>query len=926
MQRLEYVTEFGDIADSSQAEKRLKVVLVRANAGHGKTFLLAACRDSFTGLSLTLDVDALDADIPGYAADKLAELLGVAWTDAGSEPAMARDLATALSSRGPQVLLIDDAHWIDELSSRILWRTLRQLVDYPVTVVVAFRPCDNFLVQRLTRQLSDHTLGAIIDLQPFTREDIRQLLDRRFRLDASDRVVSRILELTDGIPLHVGLIAERMVRGDGTLLGDVTSAGGGLLEGIADWWEDTSAATRRAVEVVCVAEVGLHSHELQQVLDLWGQTVPAMRELRANCPALSITSGGVIRPRNALVAAALRETLPSDYTRDIHRVLGEVLSGEEALYHRIRAADDNIAPLAQELRAAGEAELAAGRYRQAVGLARRLLDTVRDVDSLRLTYLAAVRGGMVSELTYLQPHLGRVPFPLLRGACQTLIAAALDDATAVAEHFGEIASLDHADEAITDRLLRGYAATEFVRVMSAYFRFDLIIPMTAGVLADLDSLADTGSDEVAREAAILAALIRKFVETSHTSPEHTLASMSTLQEIVDGLATFPDTRDAQLSLLSARGSIACNVGLFEEGRKDLEAAALAPKGHVNWQMQSRIALSHIYFENGQWDDVVQLLRSGLGDALDILSDPAPLAAYATLGAVHSGRGDVTEAQAHRRIIDSVEDQQLAAYAAAESLWALVWTWQLTGDEDTIAPTVVAAYPGFQFNSLLWTFAGPAAVAGMVRALIAADRMDDAAALVASGLSALWVEPEVSAYVDAHSRALLDLAQGRADRAFQDLMALHGRFAAHAESVRAGRLIVAMVALDAARAWLAGSREPEVTGLRAALDAARLLALRVGALPLLGMIHDLDEALATEAPEASPVASPASPLFDFTQLTAREREISYLVGQGLSNQEMAEQLFLSVRTVEYHVYNATHKLNLSSRVELRRLVRDGLSLN
>lgn len=59
------------------------------------------------------------------------------------------------------------------------------------------------------------------------------------------------------------------------------------------------------------------------------------------------------------------------------------------------------------------------------------------------------------------------------------------------------------------------------------------------------------------------------------------------------------------------------------------------------------------------------------------------------------------------------------------------------------------------------------------------------------------------------------------------------------------------------------------------------------------------------------------------LTAREREVAVLAARGLSNREIAGRLFLSVRTVESHVYLARRKLGAASRRDLAgRLAEEG----
>jgi DNA-binding CsgD family transcriptional regulator len=55
------------------------------------------------------------------------------------------------------------------------------------------------------------------------------------------------------------------------------------------------------------------------------------------------------------------------------------------------------------------------------------------------------------------------------------------------------------------------------------------------------------------------------------------------------------------------------------------------------------------------------------------------------------------------------------------------------------------------------------------------------------------------------------------------------------------------------------------------------------------------------------------------LTDREREIVMLIGEGLSNKDIASRLTLSVRTVESHIYKAMAKTGTTRRDELAALL-------
>lgn len=70
-----------------------------------------------------------------------------------------------------------------------------------------------------------------------------------------------------------------------------------------------------------------------------------------------------------------------------------------------------------------------------------------------------------------------------------------------------------------------------------------------------------------------------------------------------------------------------------------------------------------------------------------------------------------------------------------------------------------------------------------------------------------------------------------------------------------------------------------------------------------------------AQPAADVTDPARPL------TRREGEVLSLIGQGLSNKEIGNELCLSVATVKHHVHNLLEKLKLPCRAQAMRKVRE-----
>ncbi|MDQ1603988.1 MAG: hypothetical protein QOE01_1833, partial [Actinomycetota bacterium] len=167
----------------------------------------------------------------------------------------------------------------------------------------------------------------------------------------------------------------------------------------------------------------------------------------------------------------------------------------------------------------------------------------------------------------------------------------------------------------------------------------------------------------------------------------------------------------------------------------------------------------------------------------------------------------------------------------------------------------------------------------------------------------------------------------------------------------GRAWLARVAAEHARLrWLAGDGRPDLEDLVDAWRAA------VGEFDALGHVYERARSqvrlgavlrAARRTTEADPVLAAASavarrlraePLLrelrtlgatssapadasrQGNSLTAREMEVLTLVAQGLSNREVAGQLFISAKTVSVHVSNILAKLGAAGRTEAVALAR------
>jgi DNA-binding CsgD family transcriptional regulator len=137
---------------------------------------------------------------------------------------------------------------------------------------------------------------------------------------------------------------------------------------------------------------------------------------------------------------------------------------------------------------------------------------------------------------------------------------------------------------------------------------------------------------------------------------------------------------------------------------------------------------------------------------------------------------------------------------------------------------------------------------------------------------------------------------------------------------AARFVEALRDGDAAELAAVSEEFERMGDLVAAVDAAAHAALAYRRRDLRGSALGCSTRADALADQCGGVSTPAlRQAYERLPLTDREREIVMLIGQGLSNREVAERLSLSVRTVEGHIYKAMVKTGTSSRDELAALL-------
>lgn len=899
-----------------------RVLVLRGEAGAGKTALLDYLTEAAAGFRC-MHVAGVESDmeLPFAGLQQLClplmehaddlpqpqrEALEVAF-GLGAGPAPERflvglavlSLMAAASTRQPLLCVVDDAQWLDHVTVQTLGFVARRLMAEPVALVFA------------ARQSGAGTLTGLPELEigGLSDSDSRELLDAVMLGGLDPRVRDRIVAETRGLPLallQVPLTVPVAELAGGFWNSATRSPAGHVEESFVQRIQGLPADTRRLLLVAAAEPVGDAALFLRAAAQL-GVPVDALAPAEA---AGVIEFGPRMRFHHPLMRSAAYRAADLTERRAVHRALADAtdaqLDPDRRAWHAAHAAagpDDAVA---------AELESSADR--------------------------AQSRGGMAAAAAFLERATALTADPARRSARALAAAQAKRDAAApeAAQELLAIAELGTLSELQQARVARLRAQMEFARSRGG----------------------DTGAAPVSHTASRLLDAARRL----------------------EGLDDYA-ARECYLEAIAA----VMYAGRFGEPGA-LRAAAEAASGAVSRPADLSRAVDYLLKGVAERIIGGVLGAAGaLRAALDVMCELARSGDLQVRRWMVPGFPILQESSAHelwderivRELSTAVVRQARAAGALAVLPQALVYRAgvHLMAGEFASAATLIEEaesitaaterYAPARYHSLLLTAwrGDPAEAVGVIEAaaadgiargegrLVSLTRY--AAAVLYNGLGryeeAFAAAREACAHEEPgfYGWCLYELAEAAArigddDTGTYAVQQLDERAGASGTDWGLGALASAQALLaddaDADRLFTESVARLERTSVAVHLARARLcygewlrrVNRRLDARRELTEAYDMFTRMGAQAfaerarRELIAVGEKVrkQPTASGDELTAQEAQIARLAADGLTNQEIGAQLFLSTHTVEWHLRKVFVKLGITSRRQLRSIAWAG----
>jgi ATP/maltotriose-dependent transcriptional regulator MalT len=902
------------LADEALARARAgrpAIVVVEGEPGIGKTALLRRCaRTAPDAQVIWASGDPAERGLDGgLVRQLLAALPGRARPGpeavSGSRDGLALGAALlagigALEEQAPLVVLVaDDLHWSDRTSAEALLFCLRRLRSDPVLVLLAVRPNRlDRLGGSWTRLLADGDRVRHLRLAALTPAEVVRLAAAN-NWDLTAESGARLQEHTGGNPLYLlTLLAELppdAFSGDTAHLPAPAAYSAAVLSRLAR----LPLPAQHLVQAAAVLGTRAEARVATAVAGLTDGTAAADAAVRARLldfPPRRARDELVFN--HPLVRAAVYEDLPPAARRRLHLAAAGLLGAPASFAHRVAAAaggfDDE---LATELIAAARASQAAGAPRQAaqyLGWAAKLdSDQGRGEQSL----FGAVRlliwtGDVRAAQEYADAVNARPP-----GPHRQYIQAVLAVPQGWLEHAAaELQSLAGTITPAGQPALFGHTAAALAMVHASLGDDEAAVEWAeraravAGRAPDADALA-------------LQALAWSYAKTGQIG--------KSLGLLAGCSARKPEPSGFDAELLTVRGVIRNWAGDYAGAEEDLRAVLRWHRSGVTavGLTNAYTALAEAEFRSGDWDAAaihVEVAIS-LGRDLDhtwFLSYAHCVAAY-----LYAARGDIETAAGQADAGPSAAAHAAAAQQAAG----------LSPSKEALACAALA-HAHVAWSRADW--------AGVITALAPLARGALSTASRHPNL-ALWRYRLAEAYLGqgrlAEARRLLDQSPAGplggvtpADRArleglFWQRAGQPERAAAQYQAAMSGpgtrSLADGLLALDYGRFLLGDKRRRAAAK---ALLTARGVMAELGAAGLTAACDQRLLACGVRMPDVLPDQETSDGL---DVLTAREQVVARLVAAGKTNREIAAELYVSVKTIEYHLSIIFTKLHIRSRRQL-----------
>jgi len=904
-----------DLARSGTSQ----VLVLRGEAGVGKTALLGYACDLASGFR-TVQVAGVQSDMElAFAGlqqlcaplmDRVDDLpepqrdaLNVAF-GRGVGPAPDRflvglavlSLMAAAADDRPLLCIIDDAQWLDQVSLQTLGFVARRLLAESIAMVFAVRDRPDLL-----------TGLPELEIHGLSDADSRDLLDSVMFGGIDPRVRDRIVAETRGVPLAI-LEVPRTVSATelagGFWISGKRNSTAAIEENFVERIKALPADTRTLVLVAAAEPVGDAALFLSVAARL-GIPVDALAAAEA---AGVLEFGPRMRFHHPLMRSAAYRSADLTERRAIHRALAEAtdpgVDPDRRAWHAASAA-------------AGPDDAVAAELEGSAARAQR-------------------RGGIAAAAAFLERATVLTADPALRGSRAIAAAQAKREAAApeAAHELLAIAELGLLSDAQRAQVARLRAQMEFVRSRGGEDGAPQV-GETAPRLLDAATALEHHDDFAARETYLEA--IAAIVYAGRLGEPGALADVAeAARSAISRTPDQPRPVDLLLKGMAERisGGLGAGSTTLRAGLEAMRQLAQSDPGSVRRWMVPAFPVLQETVAHELWDEdlVDQLSAAVVGQARHVGAlDGLPRALVYRAG-VHLLAGEFVTAatlieEANAIGAATAHDRPVRYYSLVVSAWrgdpaealgliaAAAANGAARGEGRLLGVTRFAS--AVLFNGL-----------GRYEEAFAAARecceyedmgiygwclfeLIEAAAHVGDRETAAWAlrELEERAGASGTEWGLGVVAAARAVVATNDLA--DGLFAEAIE-----RLERANIGLYLARTrlsygeWL--RRANRRIEARQQLNAVHAAFTRMGAQAFAERARR--ELVATgEKVRKQPVSSG-------DELTAQESQIARLAADGLTNQEIGAQLFISTHTVEWHLRKVFVKLGITSRRQLRTVSR------